>query len=140
MDVSSFPAINASLNAATAILLVFGYTLIRQKALTAHTMCMLAACLTSVLFLGFYLTYHFYHGATRFPGQGPVRLLYFSVLISHTILAVVNVPLVIITLVWAFKSRFDLHRRIARVTLPIWLYVSVTGVVVYWMLYRVQYS
>lgn len=140
MDVSTFPAINAALNATCAVLLVLGYTLIRQRAITAHTICMLAATAVSVLFLGFYLTYHYFHGATRFPGTGPVRALYFTILITHTILAAVNVPLVILTLTWALKGKFQKHIAIARVTLPIWLYVSVTGVIVYWMLYRISYN
>jgi uncharacterized membrane protein YozB (DUF420 family) len=137
---SVLPALNASLNLTTACLLVLGYTLIRQRAITAHTICMLAACATSTLFLVSYLYYHYHHGATRFPGLGAVRILYFAILISHTILAVVIVPLVILTLVHAFRGNFLKHAAVARVTLPLWLYVSVTGVVVYWMLYRVSYS
>jgi putative membrane protein len=139
MDLSILPTVNAALNATSALLLVLGYTLIRQRAITGHTICMLGACGTSAIFLVSYLTYHFFHGATRFPGQGPVRLFYFSILISHTFLAICVVPLVIFTLVFAFRSRFDKHAALARVTLPVWLYVSVTGVVVYWMLYRVVY-
>lgn len=140
MNLSTLPAVNASLNATTALLLILGYTLIRQRAITGHTMCMLAACGTSALFLVSYLYYHFHHGSTPFPGQGWVRPFYFTILISHTILAVVNVPLVIMTLRWAFKGRFDKHVRLARITLPVWFYVSVTGVVVYWMLYRMTYE
>jgi putative membrane protein len=140
MDLSILPSINASLNAASAIFLVLGYTLIRQRAITGHTMCMLAACGTSLLFLASYLYYHFHHGATRFPGTGWIRAFYFTVLISHTILAVVVVPFILLTLWWAFRGRFDKHAGVARVGLPIWLYVSVTGVVVYWMLYRVNWA
>lgn len=140
MDVSFFPPINAGLNATSALFLVAGYTLIKQRAITAHTVCMLMATLTSILFLGFYLTYHFYHHVTHFPGHGWVRPLYFAILTTHTILAAVNLPLVIITLTWALKGNFVKHIRIARITFPIWLYVSVTGVVVYWMLYRVHYA
>ena len=139
MTLSLLPSINASLNTATAILLILGYTMIRQRAITAHTLCMLGACLTSSIFLGCYLYYHYHHGATRFPGQGIVRPIYFSILISHTILAIVQVPLIIMTLVRAFRSQFQRHVTIARVTLPIWLYVSITGVIVYWMLYRMNW-
>ena len=140
IDVSGFPAINASLNATSALLLILGYVFIRQKAITAHTVAMLAAFVTSIVFLGFYLVYHFYHGATRFPGRGLVRILYFTILISHTILAIVVAPLILKTLFWAFKGNFPKHIRLARLTFPIWLYVSITGVLVYWMLYRVNYS
>lgn len=139
MSLSTLPAVNASLNAASALLLILGYTLIRQRAITGHVMCMLSACGTSALFLVSYIYYHLCHGATPFPGHGLVRPVYFSILISHTFLALVNAPLVIMTLRWALKSRFDRHVRLARITFPIWLYVSVTGVVVYWMLYRMRY-
>ncbi len=139
MDITILPSINASLNLATAFLLVLGYTLIRQRAITGHAISMLAACATSTLFLVSYLYYHFHHGSTRFAGEGFLRPLYFTILISHTILAVAQVPLIVMTLVRAFQSRFVKHVRIARITLPIWLYVSVTGVVVYWMLYRIKY-
>lgn len=97
---------------------------------------MIAALATSALFLVSYLTYHFQVGSVRFTGQGPVRTIYFAVLISHTILAVVIVPLALVTVARARAGRFEAHRGIARWTLPLWLYVSVTGVVVYWMLYR----
>ena len=140
MELSLLPSVNASLNTASALLLIFGYFLIRQRAITGHTICMLLACGTSTLFLVSYLYYHYHHGATPFPGHGPIRLLYFGILISHTILAVMIVPLVLTTLFWAFRSRFEKHKIIARITLPMWIYVSVTGVVVYWMLYRVSYG
>ena len=136
MELSVLPSINASLNAASACLLILGYTLIKQRAITAHTMAMLGACGTSTLFLISYLYYHYHHGTTRFLGQGWLKPLYFTILISHTILAVVIVPLIIATLIFAFRSNFATHARWARITLPLWLYVSVTGVVVYWMLYR----
>jgi uncharacterized membrane protein YozB (DUF420 family) len=97
---------------------------------------MLAALATSALFLASYLTYHFQVGSVRFTGQGPTRGVYFAVLISHTVLAVLIVPLVLLTLARALRGRFEAHRPLARLTLPLWLYVSVTGVVVYWMLYR----
>ena len=136
MDISQLPAVNASLNAASAFLLTLGYIFIRQRAITAHTMCMLAACGTSTLFLISYLYYHYHHGSTPFPGQGAVRIFYFTILISHTVLAIVIVPLAITTLYRGLRGQFPKHVAIARVTLPLWLYVSVTGVVVYWMLYR----
>ena len=139
MDLSLFPPINASLNAASASFLVAGFILIRRKAVSAHRLCMLAACAASTLFLASYLYYHSRHGATPFPGQGVSRFLYFSILISHSLLAVVIAPLIFTTLFWALKGRFDRHRHLARITLPLWLYVSVTGVVVYWMLYRTHY-
>ena len=134
------PELNAALNLASAILLVLGYTLIRQRAITGHALCMLGAVLTSSVFLVSYIYYHLHHGGTRFPGTGWSRPLYFSILISHTILAVVQVPLIYKTLRFALAGRFDVHKRWARVTWPIWLYVSVTGVVIYWMLYRVTWA
>lgn len=117
-------------------MLLLGYGLIRRGRKDAHRRTMLAALATSALFLASYLSYHFQVGSVRFTGQGPLRSIYFGVLISHTILAVVIVPLVLVTVVRAHAGRFDAHRAIARVTLPLWLYVSVSGVVVYWMLYR----
>ena len=137
MPLEQLPALNAALNASSAFLLILGYVLIRQRAITAHTMAMLAACGTSTLFLISYIYYHLHHGATRFPGHGLIRPIYFTILITHTILAVVIVPLAIRTLYFALRGRFDRHSALARVTLPIWLYVSVTGVVIYWMLYRI---
>jgi len=136
MNLTLLPALNASLNTASALLLILGYLFIRQRAVTAHTICMLSACGTSTLFLISYLVYHFFHGVTPFPRHDWVRLVYFLILISHTILAVVIVPLVMVVLFFALRGKFDKHRAVARVTLPLWLYVSVTGVVVYWMLYH----
>ena len=133
------PELNAALNLASALLLILGYTLIRQRAITGHTLCMLGATATSTVFLISYIYYHLHHGATRFPGHGASRPLYFTILVSHTILAIVQVPLIYKTLTHALAGRFEAHKRIARVTLPIWIYVSVTGVVVYWMLYRITY-
>lgn len=130
---------NATLNASSAVALATGYFFIRRKQISAHRACMLTAFALSSLFLVSYLYYHFHHGATRFPGQGSVRVLYFSILISHTVLAAAIVPLVLVTLARAWKQRFDRHARIARWTLPLWLYVSVTGVVIYWMLYQVHW-
>jgi putative membrane protein len=134
------PAVDATLNAASALLLAAGFLFIRRRNVPAHRVCMLAAFATSVLFLICYLTYHSVHGVTRFPGHGAVRGFYLALLGSHTLLAVVIVPLVLSTLYRAWRGRFDLHRRIARWTLPAWLYVSITGVVVYWMLYHLKTS
>ncbi len=140
IDYSSFPAINATLNGASAVLLVTGHALIHRGRMAAHRACMIAAVVTSSLFLICYLYYHahvlLWH-SVRFPGHGWVRPVYFSILISHTILAAAVVPLVIITLLRAVRARFDRHRAIARWTFPIWLYVSVTGVVIYVMLYQI---
>lgn len=133
---SFLPSLNAGLNLTSAFLLILGWILIRQGAWTGHALCMCLALGTSTLFLISYLTYHYFHGATPFPGQGWIRSVYFSILISHTILAVAIVPLALITLTRALKSQFDRHVKIARFTFPIWLYVSVTGVVIYWMLYH----
>lgn len=138
MNLTMLPTLNAALNATTFFLLVLGYAFIRQRAITAHTICMLSACGTSSLFLISYIVYHSFYGATPFLGQGWVRRTYFAVLISHTILAVVIVPLVVITLARALRGKFSQHKAMARVTLPLWLYVSVTGVVVYWMLYHLH--
>jgi putative membrane protein len=131
------PALDATLNATSAAFLVLGYFFIRSGNIRVHKFCMLSAFATSALFLVCYLTYHYFHGVTRFPGQGTVRPFYFALLGSHTVLAAAIVPLVLITLYRALRERFDQHKRIARWTLPLWLYVSVTGVVVYWMLYHV---
>jgi putative membrane protein len=130
------PAVDATLNATSAVLLACGFFFIRRKNIPAHRACMLSALATSVLFLACYLTYHYFHGVTRFPGHGFVRSFYLALLGSHTILAIVIVPLVLTTLYRAWRKRFGLHRRIARWTLPLWLYVSVSGVAVYWMLYH----
>lgn len=136
LQISDFPTIDAILNATSAVLLTLGYVFIRRKNVGAHKLCMISAVVTSTLFLACYLTYHYSHGTTHFTGQGAVRWIYFSVLGSHTVLAAAIVPLVLVTLYRALRERFDLHKRLARWTLPLWLYVSVTGVVVYWMLYR----
>lgn len=137
IPLSDFPALDAVLNSTSAVLLVTGYFFIRRKRILAHKTCMLAAFSTSSLFLVCYVWYHLHHGVTRFAGRGAVRAFYFALLGSHTILAAAIVPLVLVTLYRAWRERFDLHKRIARWTLPVWVYVSVTGVVVYWMLYHV---
>lgn len=136
MELAAFPALNASLNALTAALLVTGWFLIRSGKREAHRWTMVAAFLCSALFLACYLYYHFHVGSVRFQRQGWIRPVYFSILLSHTILAVLVLPVILRTLYLAAKDRFEEHRRAARWAFPIWLYVSVTGVTVYWMLYR----
>lgn len=136
MKVADLPGWNAALNTAAAALLVLGFVLIRAGRREAHRRAMLAALATSALFLVSYLVYHSQVGSVRFTGQGPMRTLYFALLLSHTVLAVAIVPLALVTLARAWRGRFDAHRRIARYTLPIWLWVSVSGVAVYVMLYR----
>jgi uncharacterized membrane protein YozB (DUF420 family) len=132
------PKLNACLNTLSAIWLVSGLMFIRRGRVSAHRFCMLAAVVTSTLFLTSYLVYHAQVGTTRFQTPGWVRQLYLVILGTHTVLAVAVVPLVLITLRRALARRFDRHRRIARITWPIWVYVSVTGVVIYWMLYHVD--
>ena len=139
MNLSALPFVNASLNAATALWLVLGFIFVKRKNLMAHKVFMLSACETSILFLISYLYYHYHHGVTRFLGQGTIRTVYFAILVSHTILAIVIVPLVLKTLYHALCDDIEKHKKLARITLPLWLYVSVTGVVVYWMLYRTSY-
>jgi putative membrane protein len=136
MAVADLPAVNATLNAIAAVLLVVGYCLIRMGRREQHRAVMLAAFATSVLFLISYVTYHAVAGSRPFTGHGPVRLFYFLILITHVVLAAAIVPLALITLSRGLSGHYDRHRRIARWTLPIWLYVSVTGVVVYLMLYQ----
>lgn len=135
-DYSVFPALNAILNGTSAALLLTGYRFIRSKQVTRHRICMSAAVITSTLFLASYLYYHWHVGSVRFQGAGWIRPVYFTILISHTTLAVSLLVLVPITLARALRERFDRHRAIARWTLPIWMYVSVTGVVIYFMLYH----
>lgn len=139
IPLSLLPAVNATLNASCALALLAGYYFIRRKNVAAHRACMVTAFGLSTLFLVSYLYYHFHHGATRFPGEGWARTIYLSILISHTVLAAAIVPLVLVTLTRAWKEQFDRHARIARWTLPLWLYVSVTGVVIYWMLYQIRW-
>jgi len=136
-DYSFFPALNASLNGASAVLIVTGRALIRRGNVRLHRACMLAAVITSTVFLVCYFYYHAHVGSVRFPGQGWAKALYFSILISHTLFAAAVPILVIITLTFALKAKFERHRRLARWTYPIWLYVSITGVIVYLMLYQI---
>ena len=136
MIVSDLPALNASLNGVAALFLLAGYVLIKRRQIRAHRACMLSALVVSALFLVSYVIYHANAGSKPFPGTGPIRALYFSILITHVVLAAVILPMAIVTLSRALRERFDLHVRLARWTLPIWLYVSVTGVVIYGMLYH----
>jgi putative membrane protein len=136
LSLSDLPALNAFLNATSACFLLLAYRAIRRLEIERHRRLMLAAAATSTVFLASYLTYHARVGSVHFPGQGPIRTVYFAILFSHTLLAIVVLPLVLRTLYLGLHRRDDQHRRIARVTFPIWLYVSVTGVIVYFMLYR----
>lgn len=137
LDLSLFPALNATLNGASAVLIMTGRELIRRKRIPQHRACMIAAVATSSLFLTSYLYYHAHVGSVRFPGQGWVRPVYFALLISHTVLAALVVPLILLALAAGLRGRFERHRRIARWAYPIWLYVSITGVVVYVVLYKI---
>jgi putative membrane protein len=136
VTVADLPALNATLNATSAVLLTAGWILIRRGRIAQHRAVMITAFVTSVLFLISYLTYHAQVGSVRFTKEGPIRAVYFTILLTHTVLAVTIVPLVLITLTRGLRARYDRHRKIARWTLPLWLYVSVTGVVVYLMLYK----
>ena len=136
MTFQDLPTLNAFLNTASALLVLSGWWLIRHGRRSAHRRTMLLAVATSTLFLVSYLVYHFEVGSVRFTGEGTIRTVYFVILIGHTILAVAIVPLVLTTLRRALRGRFEAHRALARITLPLWLWVSVSGVVVYWMLYR----
>ena len=136
MSVNDLPAINATLNGISGVLLVIGYLLIRARRIDQHRRVMLAAFATSSLFLVCYLVYHAQVGSVRFTRQGLVRPLYFTILITHVTLAAVTLPLALVTLSRGLKGRYPRHRAVARWTLPIWLYVSVTGVLVYVLLYQ----
>jgi putative membrane protein len=136
MAISDLPALNATLNGIAGCLLAAGYVFIRRKRIAAHRACMLAAFVTSTLFLISYVIYHAHVGSRPFPGQGTVRLLYFTILITHIILAATIVPMALVTLRRGLRLDVVRHRRIARWTWPLWMYVSVTGVVIYMMLYR----
>ena len=136
MTLHDLPAVNASLNALSGVLLVIGYALMRARRIPQHRACMLAAFATSSLFLICYIVYHAQVGSVRFTRQGLVRPVYFTILVTHVTLAATVLPLAIVTLSRGLKARFPQHRRIARWTFPIWLYVSVTGVLVYVLLYQ----
>lgn len=136
MNNSVLPHLNAFLNTTSGVFLVAGYFFIRRRKITAHLTCMISAFVVSVAFLISYLIYHYTHLATPFAGQGLIRPVYYTILATHVVLAMVIVPLVLITLVRAAKGEYFRHRRIARWTFPLWLYVSITGVIVYLMLYH----
>jgi putative membrane protein len=137
MNVTDLPAVNASLNALSGAFLVLGYIFIRRKNQAAHIACMVAALIVSVLFLGCYVYYHFHAGSTKFTAEGPIRYVYFTILLSHTILAMlVALWMVPVTVIRALRKRYEAHKSIARWTFPVWLYVSVTGVLIYFMLYH----
>lgn len=136
MTVAGFPHLNAALNASSALLLLTGWALIKSGRREAHRRAMLGALACSAAFLACYLYYHFHVGSVRFQKTGPIRAFYLSLLLTHTVLAALVLPMIARTLFLAAKGRFEEHRRAARWTFPVWLYVSVTGVVVYWMLYR----
>ena len=136
ISIGDLPTLNAVLNGTSAVLLAFGYLFIRRKKVNLHKACMVSAFVISTLFLVSYLIYHYHAGSKPFPGEGWTRPLYFAILISHVILATVTLPLSIVTLARGLRGRFEKHRSIARWALPIWFYVSVTGVAVYLMLYR----
>jgi uncharacterized membrane protein YozB (DUF420 family) len=136
MSIADLPALNATLNALAALLLTTGYILIRRGRVRQHRRAMLSAFVTSALFLISYVVYHAHAGSRHFEGRGPIRAIYFAILITHVVLAAVILPMAILTLTRGLRAQFDRHVAIARWTLPIWLYVSVTGVIVYLMLYR----
>ena len=137
MTIHDLPAVNASLNALSTVFLTLGYIFIKQRNQNAHRNCMISAFITSTIFLACYLTYHLtVKAVTKFQGQGIARPIYFFILITHIILAVTIVPMILVTLSRALRQRFDRHKKIARWTWPLWMYVSVTGVIVYMMLYR----
>lgn len=137
LSVYDLPGLNAALNAISTVLLLAGFAFIRRRRILLHKICMLSAVGCSALFLISYVTFHFRVGVVRFPAHGWIRRVYFTILTTHTILAATIVPLVIITLTFALRSRFVRHKAIAHWTLPIWLYVSVTGVIIYWLLFRI---
>ena len=136
MDFTDLPALNASLNSVAAVLLMLGYVFIRRGDMRRHRACMLCACGVSTAFLASYLVYHWQVGSVPFTGQGWVRPVYFSILLSHIVLAIVILPLAATTLLRAWRGDYDRHRAIARWTWPLWMYVSLTGVAIYLMLYH----
>lgn len=139
MTVRDLPTLNACLNATSGVLLVVGWILIRSGRRAAHRRVMIAAFTSSTIFLASYLIYHAQVGSVRFPGTGGARTFYFGILLTHTVLAAAVAPLAVVTFSLAWRGRFEKHRRLARFTLPIWLYVSVTGVIVYVMLYQMKW-
>jgi uncharacterized membrane protein YozB (DUF420 family) len=136
IDYSILPAVNATLNATSGVFLLTGYVLIKQRLINAHRNAMLAAFVSSTLFLISYLVYHYHAGSRPFPGGGAIRIVYFVILISHVLLAITILPLAISTLTKGLRGQYTRHRRVAKWTFPLWMYVSVTGVIVYVMLYQ----
>ncbi len=136
METVHLPSVNAALNGTSALFLLCGFLFIRRKNVPAHRFCMAGAFVSSTLFLFFYLLHHYQAGATRFQGTGWTRPLYFSILLSHTVLAVAILPMILVTFGRALRGRFDLHARLARWTWPLWMYVSATGILIYFMLYH----
>ncbi len=137
METSNLPAFNAIFNLLATICLSFGYYFIKNKKdVVRHKFCMVSALIFSAIFLAGYLTYHYHHGSTKFPDLGWIKTLYLVILVPHIILAAVMVPMILTTFFHAFRGNFEKHKRIARITFPIWMYVSVTGVIIYLMLYQ----
>jgi len=136
VDAVHLPSVNAVLNLSSAVCLFFGYRFIKQGNIPAHKRAMLAAFTISTTFLVSYLYYHYHAGSTRFTGQGPIRFIYFAILLSHTLLAMAVAPMAITSLSRGLRNKVDDHKRIARWTFPVWIYVSVTGVIIYLMLYQ----
>jgi len=135
MSVTDLPAVNATLNSICTLLLLAGWWFIKHERKTQHIVCMVSALVVSAAFLACYLVYHYHVGSVKFTAQGIVRPIYYFILITHVFLAAVILPLIVLTIVPALRARFDRHRKWARITLPLWLYVSITGVIVYLMLY-----
>jgi putative membrane protein len=137
MTLSDLPAVNACLNSASTLFLTLGYIFIRRQKQTAHRNCMVAALVSSTLFLACYLIYHYFAGRTTFQNPHWFRPIYLLLLLTHTVLTVVIVPMVILTVVHAFRQKWELHRKMARWTWPLWMYVSITGVMIYFLLYQI---
>ncbi|MBI3006626.1 MAG: DUF420 domain-containing protein [Ignavibacteriales bacterium] len=137
ISISDLPLLNALLNSSSAVFLVIGHRFMKKGNIPAHRACMIAVFVLSGLFLTSYLVYHYHHGSEPFRGEGWIRPVYFTILLSHTVLATAIVPLAIVTLRRGLQGKYDLHRKIAKWTYPVWLYVSVTGVMIYVMLYQV---
>ena len=136
MQLTDFPALNAVLNGTSAVFLLLGFYFIKNKNIPAHRISMICAAAASTVFLGCYLYYHYHHGSTKYPHHDWTRPVYFTILITHTILATVNLPIILKTLWHAIRGDFEKHKKIARIAFPVWLYVSVTGVIIYFMLYQ----
>ena len=136
MSYENFPVVNATLNAASTVFIAAGWWFIRRERKRPHIACMVTALITSTAFLTCYLIYHVNVGSVKFTAPGLVRWIYYSILLTHVVLAIVIVPLIVMTVIPALRQRFDRHRRMGRWTMPLWLYVSVTGVIVYFMLYQ----